>query len=118
LRNKNSRWVNNSETELFTIDHADLVLKHGYIYGRLPFSKEWREKITKNIKELSKNRIGVPVSEAHKIAMRKPKKDGFREMIKQRIQNEPKYTCPHCNLIVDPRNYARWHGNKCKNKGR
>ena len=23
-------------------------------------------------------------------------------------------TCPHCSKIVDPMNFARWHGDKCK----
>ena len=22
--------------------------------------------------------------------------------------------CPHCNKIVDMRNYGRWHGDKCR----
>lgn len=25
-----------------------------------------------------------------------------------------KILCPHCNRLIDKRNYARWHGNKCK----
>lgn len=28
----------------------------------------------------------------------------------------PKKTCPHCNTVMDERNYARYHGDNCKHK--
>lgn len=36
--------------------------------------------------------------------------DGMRE----RSLNRPKKVCPHCSVIMDERNYARYHGEKCK----
>jgi hypothetical protein len=31
-------------------------------------------------------------------------------------KNIPKKICPHCNVVMDAANYARYHGDKCKNK--
>jgi hypothetical protein len=31
-------------------------------------------------------------------------------------QNKPKQTCPNCGKTVDISNYARWHGDSCKQK--
>ena len=28
----------------------------------------------------------------------------------------PKKMCYYCNTEVDPMNYGRWHGDKCKHK--
>ncbi len=30
--------------------------------------------------------------------------------------NATRQQCPYCSKIVDPMNYARWHGDKCKRK--
>ena len=29
-----------------------------------------------------------------------------------------KKNCPHCGLLVDVQNTKRWHGDKCKQKGK
>jgi len=34
--------------------------------------------------------------------------------IREANKNREKKTCQHCNKIVSPTNYARWHGNNCK----
>lgn len=36
--------------------------------------------------------------------------------IAEKAKNREKKECPHCNKIVDLSNYARWHGDNCKNK--
>jgi len=113
-RNMNSKWINDGTKELFTIDHVTLVNHYNFRYGRLPFSKEWNEKISRNLS--TQALLGVPKSEKHKQAMRKPKKSGTGEKIRIRIQNEQKITCIHCSKTLDPRNYKKWHGDKCKNR--
>ena len=40
----------------------------------------------------------------------------YREIKRQEKLNTPRHTCPHCSKIVDSMNYARWHGDKCKNR--
>jgi hypothetical protein len=36
------------------------------------------------------------------------------EKMKEISKNRPKKTCPHCDIQMDERNYARYHGHKCK----
>ena len=31
-------------------------------------------------------------------------------------KNRPKKTCEHCNIKIDPANFSRYHGDKCKHK--
>ena len=42
--------------------------------------------------------------------------DEQREKKRQEKLNSPRHECPHCSKITDTMNYARWHGDKCKNK--
>lgn len=94
LRSKNasaSRWVNNGTVEKFVKD-ADNYLLEGFVYGRLPFSKEtlknmstgsraiWTEEKRKEASVARKNK---KLSEETKKKMRKPKpnKEGYQGRI-------------------------------------
>lgn len=39
-----------------------------------------------------------------------------KEAMSVRSSNRPQKQCPHCNIVMDERNYARYHGDKCKKK--
>lgn len=39
-----------------------------------------------------------------------------REKKRQEKLNSPRLSCPHCSKVVDNMNYARWHGDKCKQR--
>lgn len=43
-------------------------------------------------------------------------REDVRLKIKQSAQNRVKLLCQHCNKTATPGLFARWHGNKCKNK--
>jgi hypothetical protein len=40
-----------------------------------------------------------------------------RQKKREEKLNSTRQQCPHCSKLVDPMNYARWHGDKCKFKG-
>ena len=42
--------------------------------------------------------------------------DEQREKKRQEKLAAPKITCYYCNKDIDPMNYARWHGDRCKQK--
>jgi len=64
--------------------------------------------------------FGVTHSDETRSKMRKSAADRwtpeyrehFKECIKNRVVN--KKTCPHCGTVIDPGNYAKLHGDKCK----
>jgi len=37
-----------------------------------------------------------------------------RQAISLARRNHPKLICPHCELLFDPCNFKRWHGDNCK----
>ena len=37
-----------------------------------------------------------------------------RKRISEGLKNLPKKTCPHCEKTMDPSNYGKYHGDKCK----
>lgn len=41
-----------------------------------------------------------------------------REKKRQEKLSAVKQTCPHCSKVIDAMNFARWHGEKCKMKGK
>ena len=43
-------------------------------------------------------------------------REDVRLKIKQSAQNRVKLLCQYCNKPATPGLFARWHGNKCKNK--
>ena len=38
-----------------------------------------------------------------------------REGKRQEKLNSTRLLCPHCSIMCEPMNYARWHGDNCKN---
>lgn len=44
------------------------------------------------------------------------KTDDMKERSRINTLNRPKKTCPYCGITMDERNYARYHGDKCKRK--
>jgi hypothetical protein len=45
----------------------------------------------------------------------KKRSEQTKEKIRVSSKNKKKLTCEHCHKIVDVSNFARWHGDKCKN---
>lgn len=45
------------------------------------------------------------------------KDEAVRNKISSAVRAQPKKTCPHCKKDIDCRNFARYHGAKCKNYG-
>ena len=39
-----------------------------------------------------------------------------KKRMSEETKSRPKKTCPHCGKTLDGRNYARYHGDKCKYK--
>tara|TARA_R110000851_G_scaffold41082_6_gene103331 strand:- start:2010 stop:2615 length:606 start_codon:yes stop_codon:yes gene_type:complete len=39
-----------------------------------------------------------------------------REKLRKAAYNLPRKTCPHCDIECDVGNYAKWHGDNCKDK--
>lgn len=115
-----SRWYNNARgaTVIFTDEVREKIRNHhlGKSSGMLgkTHSEETRKILSKKLRgrvlteehkeNLRKPKASVenyrkPKSEAHKIAMRKPKE---------------KVECPHCKQWHAPANAKRWHFNNCK----
>lgn len=44
----------------------------------------------------------------------KPLPEWQKEAIRAAMLNRPKLKCPHCSKELDPANYKRYHGDKCK----
>jgi len=44
----------------------------------------------------------------------KRRTDEMIEKMREISKNRPMKTCPHCSKTLDERNYARYHGDKCK----
>jgi hypothetical protein len=42
--------------------------------------------------------------------------DWQKEVIRAAMLNRPKLKCPHCSKEIDPANYKRYHGDKCKSR--
>jgi hypothetical protein len=40
--------------------------------------------------------------------------DETKQRLSEVRKSQPKLQCPYCNKLVDPSNYKRWHGDKCK----
>jgi len=88
----------------------------GRFKGRIPHNKG------KTYEELYGNKRATELKEKVK---RPGEKNGFygkqhsaiqRERKRQEKLAAPKKMCYYCNTEVDPMNYGRWHGDKCKHK--
>ena len=55
-------------------------------------------------KQISDNKTGKKMPESHRLARKK------------HMLSAPKTQCPHCKRLLDPGNYAKSHGDKCKKK--
>ena len=95
-----------------------------------PKSEKWKESASKNRKGSGNSFYGKRHTEEMKRQRREDprhrhigEKNGFygkehspeqREKKRQEKLAAPKKICYYCNKSVDPMNYARWHGDKCK----
>lgn len=75
-------------------------------YG-LTRTKEWRENISKaNMGQKAWNKGKVGIYNKNTLCI-----------IKEKALSRERAECEHCREKVTPQNYARWHGEKCKQKG-
>jgi hypothetical protein len=97
-----------------------------------PKSFRWKESASKNRTGSGNSFYGKTHSEETRNRwkvdprrIKKGKENGFygkqhsaeqRERKRQEKLNSTRQTCPYCSKIVDPMNYARWHGDKCKQR--
>lgn len=88
---------------------------------RAPFSKEWRENLSKNHK--SKKGYDCRLSEETKKKIGeklKGKKQSPETIAKKseaiRGSKREKLLCPHCQQMIAVNTYSRWHGDNCKEK--
>lgn len=114
LRSSNaskSMWINNGKEEKFSQDHASLVNNRGYNYGRLPFNQTWIKKISQHAHLMSTPAANMKKS----IALKgKPKSAEHIKKLKESKEKILPIQCIHCNKLVDPPNYSKWHGENCK----
>lgn len=108
---KKSKWVNNGTVERFTQNY-DYYISIGYSFGRLPFAREWIDKIKSN----SPHKPHTPeaIEKIRNANKGKSKTIEHRKNLSIVALNRPKYTCEHCNKQVARVNYIRWHGDNCK----
>jgi len=104
---------------------------------RRPKTEEQKQKQSQSMKGRFKGRIphnkgktfeelyGDRAEEIRDKVRRVGEKNGFygkthteEQRQKKRLEklNSTKQQCLYCDKLVDPMNYARWHGDKCKNK--
>ena len=93
-----------------------------------PKSKLWKESASRNRKGTGNSFYGKKHKPESKAKMGKSffgESNGFygkqhspeqRQKKREEKLNATRQQCPYCNKLVDPMNYARWHGNKCKFK--
>jgi hypothetical protein len=81
---------------------------------RPKWTQEQRDNLSAQLK-------GKPASEGQKRYMRErnPKKgklysEDERRNLSEKIKSLPKLECFNCKKFMDPRNYSRWHGDKCR----
>lgn len=107
-----SKWVNDGEQESFTMDHMAKI-QEGWSYGRLKFSKEWKDKVISNFPPQK----GVPKSDSHKQAIKDSAYERTSEHRKKVGETlHQKKTCEYCGKESTLGNYTRWHGEKCKHR--
>jgi hypothetical protein len=106
--------------------HSEVTKKRMSISASRPRSAAWKQSASINRKGRAAPNLGIPHSEETKEKMRRAnsgEKNGFygkhhtveqREKKRQEKLSAPKIQCPHCTKMVDPMNFARWHGDKCK----
>jgi len=103
--------------------HPNKDSKNNPMYGK-KHSKESIQKMKQNrgnYKGENATFFGRKHSEEFKSMMSDLHKGKEVSAITRKKQSEAaknrkriKYKCPHCNIKIDPGNYAKYHGNKCK----
>lgn len=100
------------KTEEQKLHHSQIM--KGKNLGKIPFNKN------KSYEELYGTKRSLEIKEKIKHI---GEKNGFfgkqhspeqRQKKSQEKLAAPKLVCYHCNKKVDPMNYSRWHGDKCK----
>lgn len=107
----NSRWVNNGVDERFTTEHFAFIEKSNYTYGRLPFDKEWLEKIRPVPGQVRTEDTKKKISNGLK---NKPKSEEHKKKISDTRKSEPAIVCDHCGFSTNRLNHNKWHGSNCK----
>ncbi len=122
-----SRFSNSSGT--FTGQkHSEETRKKMSVAASRPKSTAWKESASQR----RKGKVAPNKGKIHSIETKlkisqavSGEKNGFygkqhsleqREKKRQEKLNASRLQCPYCSKIVDPMNFARWHGNKCKQK--
>jgi NUMOD3 motif len=88
-------------------------------------SESAREKMSISRTGNKNHNFGKPVSDSRKekqsIAMKGKQcrlgaklSDESKKLIAFKATTRIKLNCPHCNRLIDPANYSRYHGDKCK----
>jgi hypothetical protein len=75
--------------------------------------KKKRESVEKQIKSLLEKLNSPDYIHPNK---NKKRTDEMIEKMREITKNRPRKICPHCGKDMDERNYARYHGEKCKLK--
>lgn len=90
---------------------------------RVPFSEEWRAKLSNAKKGKNNNRYGVIVSEETRKKMSEKAKNRKQssETVEKRVEKlrgvpRPKIHCTHCDQMIAVNTFSRWHGDNCKSK--
>ena len=80
---------------------------------------ETKEHLSKKAKERCE-RLGPPKGAFKKgnVPVNKgvPMTDEQKKLLSESLKSQKKIACPHCNKSVTAGNYARWHGDNCKEK--
>lgn len=122
-----ARFKNSSGTFLGKT-HSEETRKRMSIAASRPKSSKWKASASKNRTGRTSPNKGILHSEETKqkirLAMSGEKNPFFgkhhSEKQRQKKREEklaaPKKICYHCSKKIDPMNYARWHGDKCRSK--
>lgn len=93
-----------------------------------PKSEKWKASASKNRKGKPSPNKGIPLSYETRKKISESlmgDKNGFfgkhhseeqRQKKRQEKLTAPKKVCYYCNKEIDPMNFSRWHGDKCKFK--
>ena len=87
---------------------------------RVPFSEEWKAKLSASSAGENNSRYGVEVSEetrkkiGDKIRGRKHTEEEKKKRADAiRGTKREKLLCPHCQQLIAVNTYPRWHGDRC-----
>ena len=126
MSNSQKRRFSNTTGTFLNRKHSEETRKKMSISASKSKSTAWKESASKNRKGRPAPNKGI----SHSIETKKKisdsvsgEKNGFfgkqhsqeqREKKRQEKLASPKKICYYCNKEIDPMNYSRWHGDKCK----